>query len=121
MGKCNQLTGACDLECNECDVFQAPNNPRIAQEIVEWVKQRRAIDMRPQDVHCLGCKGDRAKHWDPDCWILKCCVDEKGLEFCHQCHDFPCGRLTEWAEGSEGYGEALRRLSRMKKSEKGSL
>jgi hypothetical protein len=121
MKKHNQLMGACGLDCKECDVFRAPNNPSVAHEIVEWVKKQRAIEMRPQDIHCLGCKGDRAKHWSPDCWILKCCVDKEGLEFCHQCHSFPCDKLNEWAKGSRRYGEALSQLKKMKRDEEGSL
>ena len=34
-------------------------------------------------------------HWSPDCWILECCVDKKKLEFCYECEDFPCDKLTE--------------------------
>jgi hypothetical protein len=120
MKKHNQLMGTCGIDCKECDVFRAPNNPSIAQEIVEWVKKQRAIEIRPQDIHCLGCKGDRAKHWAPDCWILKCCVDKKGLEFCYQCHSFPCDKLNEWAKGSRRYEEALSRLKKMKRNKEDS-
>jgi len=80
---------------------------------VEWLKKERGIDLKVEDVRCFGCKGDRSRHWSPDCWILKCCFDEKGLEFCYQCEDFPCERLEEWAEGSERYMEALNRLREM--------
>jgi hypothetical protein len=120
MKKHNHSMGACGLDCKECDVFRAPNNPGLAQEIVEWVKKQRAIEIRPQDIHCLGCKGDRAKHWSPDCWILKCCVDKEGLEFCHQCHSFPCDKLNEWAKGSRRYQEALSLLKEMKRNEEHS-
>jgi hypothetical protein len=120
MKKHNQLMGACGYDCKECDIFRAPNNPSVAHEIVEWLKKQRAIEKRPQDIHCLGCKGDRAKHWSPDCWILKCCVDKKKLEFCYQCHSFPCDKLNEWAKGSRRYGKALSRLRKMKRNEEDS-
>ncbi len=35
MNKYNQLIAACGLNCDECDIFQASNNPEIAQEIVD--------------------------------------------------------------------------------------
>jgi len=60
-------------------------------------------------------KGDRARHWSADCWILQCCIDKKGLEFCNQCHDFPCSGLEEWAKGDKRYEKALRRLKAMDK------
>ena len=62
---------------------------------------------------CDGCRGDRAKHWSASCWILKCCVDDKGLEFCNKCEDFPCQKLEEWAGKSSRYTVALNRLKDM--------
>jgi len=43
-------------------------------------------------------------------------VDDKGLEYCYECEDFPCLRLKEWAKGSAGYTEALARLERLKEA-----
>lgn len=115
MNKDNQMVAVCGLDCGECDIHQASNNPEIARQIVDWFKKERDIEVKLEDIRCLGCRGDRTKHWSPDCWILKCCVDEKGLEFCSQCDDFPCEKLIEWAKGSEKYGDALNRLKGMEK------
>ena len=109
----NQMIAVCGLDCSRCDILQATNDPEIAQQIADWFRRERDTEVKIKDIHCLGCKGDRTRHWSPDCWILECCVDRKGLEFCYECEDFPCDRLNEWAEGNEGYGEALERLKRM--------
>ncbi len=111
------MIGACGLICNECDIFQASSDPKIAQQIVDWFKKERGEKVSLEDIRCLGCKGDRTKHWSPDCWILECCVDKKGLEFCYECVGFPCERLEEWAKGSKRYEEALNRLKEMRKDE----
>ena len=111
----NQMIAVCGLDCIRCDMFQATNDPKVAQQIVEWFKKERNEEVKIEDVHCLGCKGDRAKNWSADCWILKCCMDTKGLEFCYQCQDFPCEKLTDWAKTNKGYGEALNRLKEMRK------
>ena len=111
----NKMIAVCGLDCNECDIFQAPNNPEIARQIVDWFKKERDAEVKIEDIRCLGCRGDRIKHWSPDCWILKCCIDKKGLEFCYQCEDFPCEKLVGRAKGSKKYGEALNRLKEMKK------
>ena len=110
----NQMIAVCGLVCSECDIFRALNNPEIAQKIVDWFKEERDTEIKIEDIRCLGCKGDRTKHWSPDCWILNCCVDNKGLEFCYECEEFPCDGLNDWAHGSERYAEALERLERMK-------
>ncbi|GAG77203.1 unnamed protein product, partial [marine sediment metagenome] len=49
---------------------------------------------------------------------LECCVDKKRLDFCNECNDFPCDRLSKWAKGNKRYGEALNRLIKIKKDEK---
>jgi len=115
MNKHNQIIAVCGLNCSECDISQASNNPEIAQEIVDWFKKEKDTEVKIEDIRCSGCKGDRKKHWSLDCWILKCCVDKKGLEFCNQCADFPCEKLDQWAKESKGYEEALNRLKEMKR------
>jgi len=47
--------------------------------------------------------------------MLRCCVDERRLEFCSDCVEFPCERLQNWAARDEGYGKALARLKGMVK------
>ncbi len=111
----DQMIAVCGLECGSCDILQATNDPKIAQRIVDWFKKERNEEVKIEDVRCSGCKGDRKKHWSPDCWILQCCVDKKGLEFCHECEDFLCQKLEQWAETNKGYGEALNRLKEMRK------
>ncbi len=107
------MIAVCGLVCDKCDILQATNDPKMAQEIAGWFKKERNEDVKLEDIRCLGCKGDRAKHWSPDCWILQCCVDQKGLEYCYQCGEFPCRKLIQWSKSSERYKEALDRLRAM--------
>lgn len=115
MNKENQMIAVCGIDCNMCDIHEAPDNPKVAQEIVDWFKKERNEDVKIEDLHCSGCKGDRTNHWSADCWILQCCVDKKDLEFCYDCDEFPCEKLVDWSKGCEGYGVALERLKKMKK------
>lgn len=109
-----RIIAVCGLICSECDEFLASSDLEKAQRISDWYKKRN-IDVKPEDIICLACRGDRAKHWSPDCPILKCCVDEKGLEYCYECDDFVCERLDEFARGDERYTEAVNRLKSMVK------
>jgi hypothetical protein len=115
MNESDQLIAACGLDCTECDIRRATDNPELAHKIADWFKEHQAIEMNPQDVRCLGCKGDRAQHWSADCWILECCVDKNALQFCYQCQGLPCDKLNEWAEEEKRYEEALSRLKEMKR------
>jgi hypothetical protein len=108
---------ACGLDCRECGIHRATHNAEAARKIADSFRKEGFTDVRPEDVRCFGCKGDRVKHWSADCWLLKCCVDEKGFAFCYQCPSFPCDRLTEWAETDNRYKQALTRLKEMKRHE----
>lgn len=114
----DKMIAVCGLECHKCDIREATNDPKVAGEIVDWFKKELNQAVKPEDIHCMGCKGDRAKHWSADCWILRCCVDDKGLEYCYECDEFPCQKLTQWSKSSERYKEALDRLRRMGQEQK---
>jgi len=106
------LIAACGLDCSECDIYRASNDPETARRIsAEFMREGR--DVRPEEIHCSGCRGDRSEHWSPDCWILECCVDRQGLDLCNRCSDFPCAELTRWGERRERYRTALERLRTM--------
>ncbi len=117
MKKQKSLTGACGLDCKDCEVRLASRDPELARTNADWLQQHGHPQVRPEDVHCSGCKGARATHWSADCWILLCCVDRKGLEFCYECEDFPCDKLNEWSKKDRRYGHALSRLEKMKRNE----
>jgi hypothetical protein len=116
-----QITAVCGLDCAGCPLRKASlGDVEAAQSLVGWWKGEGwlkegegAAEILARGPLCLGCRGDRSAHWSPDCWILKCCVDEKGLASCHECDVFPCQRLTERAKESAGYAQALDRLQSM--------
>ncbi|MFW5898726.1 MAG: DUF3795 domain-containing protein [Candidatus Saliniplasma sp.] len=113
---------ACGLECKECSIYLADSDKELAHEVMNWFIERGWLDgeidveeFMSDGPYCLGCHGKRETHWSPDCWILHCCVDEKGLDNCSECDEFPCGRLERWAETDESYLEGLERLKGLKK------
>jgi hypothetical protein len=114
----NEMIAVCGLECHRCDILRATDDKKIAQETVDWFKRELNQDIKLEDVHCMGCREDRAKHWSPDCWILHCCADQKGLEYCYQCGEFPCQKLTEWSKSSERYKQALNRLRHLSEKQR---
>jgi hypothetical protein len=118
----NELTAACGLDCGACDILRVTTDAEAAQRVLAWLREREWLredegvaDIIRRSMYCEGCRSDRELHWSPDCWILNCCVDGKGLEFCCQCDAFPCGPLSEWARGSGRHARALDRLHRMKR------
>ncbi len=117
--------GACGLLCHECILRRAPFDEEAAKKIRNWFieteKVEEKLEVREvmnQGPYCEGCHGDIEKHWSPECWILECCVHDKGLRDCSHCEFFPCDQLIEWSKEDEDYTEALDRLKEKRKERK---
>jgi len=117
---------ACGLDCESCSIRRFPFDEGAAAECVPWFREMGWLNASEgkaealeRGMTCRGCKGDRSVHWSVDddgrvdCWILECCVDGKGLEFCSDCGDFPCEKLQAWSKENESYAKAFARLQSM--------
>ena len=116
-----QMIAVCGLDCGGCPIRTADTDSGAAEVLVGWFKSEGWLnedegvaELMQRGPYCRGCHGDRAVHWAANCWILQCCVDDKGLTYCYECDVFPCERLTEWAGQNENYTQALNRLQSMK-------
>lgn len=108
------MIAVCGLDCGACGILLASDNPQMAERLAKNFREQGIIpDATPDMFRCDGCRGDRARHWSANCFMLKCCIDDKSLEFCNQCPDFPCSQLEEWATKNEKHKEALVRLKSM--------
>jgi len=117
-----RMIAVCGLDCGSCDIRRVPTDRGAAERVTAWFKEMGWLkegeglsDVVRKSPYCKGCRGDRAAHWSADCWILICCVDEKGLESCYQCDNFPCERLSDWGKRNARYAQALDRLKQMRK------
>ena len=104
---------ACGLACGDCDICRAAEDPKLAARLAAHFTRETGKPVAAEEIVCLGCLGPRDKHWSAECWILTCCVDDKGLSSCSACSDFPCQRLEEWGRSRATYGKALGRLRSM--------
>lgn len=111
---------ACGLLCGACSIRRVLFGDDSAKEAIGWYQEmgwlspdEGADTAVEKGLYCEGCLGDRTKHWSADCWILGCCVDERRLENCSQCDEFPCAKLVEWSEQNNRYRDALGRLGKL--------
>lgn len=115
-----EIIAVCGLDCGSCDIRLATTNNEAAERLAEWFKSMGWLkdddgveELLRKAPYCMGCHGDRGRHWSPDCWILKCCIDEKGLNHCSECKGFPCEELEKWSGQNGSYSEAFERLKSM--------
>ncbi|MFN2185782.1 MAG: DUF3795 domain-containing protein [Anaerolineae bacterium] len=111
------MMAACGLDCGSCVIRLAPADPAAAKKLVDWFRREGWLaedegmaKVIERKMYCTGCLGDRNTHWSADCWILACCVDQRGLSNCSECEAFACARLVEWSGECEGYLDGLARL-----------
>jgi len=63
-----------------------------ACDLDEFLKGLRWLSSH--SVPCRGCRFGGGWSWWPDCPVRDC-TKQKGIDFCYECHDFPCKRLKE--------------------------
>ncbi len=65
-----------------------------------------------EKMNCKGCASIKNPFWG-ECPVKKCCED-KGLENCGQCNNFPCKLLNSFAYDKE-QGDEGKRIEQCKK------
>ncbi|HVO39350.1 MAG TPA: DUF3795 domain-containing protein [Spirochaetia bacterium] len=82
------MVAPCGIDCGICELVKCADNPQMMEALV-------AHRIPREKLPCAGCRGMKGK-----CPVIPgtCetwrCVTEKKVEFCHQCADFPCSRLS---------------------------
>lgn len=104
----------CGLDCSGCNLFCAVDDEKAAASLVPWFADmgwlkagEGAREIMLRGPYCNGCRGDRSVQWSGDCKIRLCCVEERHLEFCSDCAEFPCAKLSEWAKHGAHHARAL--------------
>lgn len=85
----------CGLYCGACPLNRAASDRAFAERLAQ--RMGRAVE----EVGCIGCrpqKGLPGTMAGIVCETYDCCVNQKGLEFCYQCDDFPCLKLFPAAD-----------------------
>lgn len=86
----NKLAAPCGLYCGVCAILMAhrDNNVKFKERLAP------VYGVRADQIQCEGCFSDVLYPHCNVCKIRSCTV-EKGIEGCHQCHDFPCQFIDE--------------------------
>ncbi|MCL2499706.1 MAG: DUF3795 domain-containing protein [Defluviitaleaceae bacterium] len=119
-------TAACGVDCNACAQYKVTINHDLeaAELLVEWFKSQGWIGenegaeaVMKKSPLCKGC-------WNitDDCfWKCGCgeidfriCCNEKQINHCGECNDFPCSHYKEWASWHESHQKAMDYLLRKK-------
>jgi len=94
-----QERGFCGYDCGRCPAQSEKLKDR--QKLVTiWKTYFGHQNYTPENVRCDGCKAD-GRIADKQC-ETRPCAKEKGLDYCMECDEFPCGKVRKLMGSKEG-------------------
>jgi hypothetical protein len=95
----NTMIGYCGYRCHLC-AARSPD-PAIRQKLVEgWKRLFGHQHYTAENVYCVGCKNE-GKVADQQC-KARPCAQEKGVNSCVECDEFPCDKMKHLMATREG-------------------
>ncbi len=123
-----RLVTACGLYCGNCAIYNGTigdtadqlkrllESHGLGKETMahipgtDWYEGfDRGLTWCRESVHCGGCRSEA--RFNPMCELQKCVVQEKGLDFCFQCDQFPCDILAKFEQEFFPCIETLRKIN----------
>ena len=85
------LVANCGTYCGVCPYLIAykTNDEHLKEKLA------KSAGLKPEQIVCEGCNSDLAFIFCRTCDTKKC-VQEKGIESCSECGDFPCELVERW-------------------------
>ena len=98
--KYDGLVGPCGLHCGICTMYRAYHDRNLSlwQETPKNFRKQLGLgdEVDFKDIACEGCRSSMLFEYCAQCSIRKCVLEEKGLDWCYQCEDFPCEMLLDF-------------------------
>jgi hypothetical protein len=95
-----KFASVCGIDCeSQCSIYSAYHSN-------DELKRRQLAllffndENRWSEIRCDGCKGEQALCWGLTCPVKKCAI-RQGIEFCIQCHSYPCPALRQRQQKNE--------------------
>lgn len=86
-----RLAAVCGLFCPSCGVFIGT---REDPERLAKTAERSGVAV--EEFRCDGCRAERRCIYCRNICKMTGCAAEKGIDFCGQCEQYPCGELKEF-------------------------
>ncbi len=91
----HRILASCGNDCSACPRYVKHPYEKTEEELLHTARLWMKIGYRDhvvsaEEIACTGCK--------PENWcryhVVKCC-EEKGIQSCASCPEYPCGRMRE--------------------------
>ncbi|MDZ7697134.1 MAG: DUF3795 domain-containing protein [Deltaproteobacteria bacterium] len=89
-----KLAAVCGLFCTACTLYIGTTEDETHRlEAVSKIYNTAA-----EDWACHGCRSDKRSYFCKNKCKMVDCAKEKGIDFCVECHEYPCDDLREFKE-----------------------
>ena len=102
-----EVSAVCGLFCPACTVFIGTQEDPGRIEMIT-----KRSDYTVEDLTCDGCRSARRSKYCRTCKMLKC-SEEKGVDFCSECDEYPCDHLKEFQPAMPHRAELWKSLDRI--------
>ncbi len=107
------LVKGCGGYCGGCLDYLAyiNNDEELKKKLAKQFSEELDMNIKSEDVGCLGCHGTIHKPWCASCSLQRCTEGKKNLT-CASCDEFPCDKLETYYQEhreSESRAHLLRR------------
>lgn len=89
------MTAPCGLDCFNCPMYLARKNEDLRAKLAA------RMNLPLEKAQCRGCRNEGGTipflGMTEPCRVFGC-IQEKGLDFCFECPDFPCDHLHPYAD-----------------------
>lgn len=98
-----RIIAACGNDCSVCPRYVKEPYTKTAAELTHTAELWYKIGYRDhvvtnEEISCTGCKEDNWCRYK----VFKC-VNEKGIENCGQCREYPCENIKECFEVTKSF------------------
>jgi hypothetical protein len=96
------LVAPCGIDCGMCELFLCKDNQQLFDFLV-------SKGVPKEKLPCAGCRDIEGF-----CPVIggECatyaCVKDKDVDFCYECHDFPCSKLHPSADRADALPHNLK-------------
>ena len=101
-----QIIAPCGDDCSVCPKYTAQSNEELQRVAELWCRAGwRDKIVSPEEVKCSGCSSYRSCTYG-----LIDCLNEKNIQKCNQCSDFPCEKIDRMPETTKQYEQPCREM-----------
>jgi hypothetical protein len=114
MSKQVELAAPCGIHCGMCPLNKALTDDKLKETLAQ------RMNVPPEKATCPGCRAvvGHCPVIEEQC-ATYICTQEKGVDFCYECSEFPCSKFVPCSDRAESLPHNIKIYSLILRKQKG--